>query len=359
MTEQPEHRRQIPVKNHPGIYRKGTRYLVKWRHHGRQRSRSFRTLAEAKRFKRQVDNGDSQPTSRQPFDAYAREWLSSYRGRTARGLAESTRASYEDAITRLAIPHFCATPLDRIDPPALRAYIDHLAAKGLAPASVRRAYAPVRALLATAYEDGQLKVNPAAGVRVIVRDTRPRTPNWLTGEQTRDLLAAMPTEHADLAHFLAATGCRISEALSVRWGDVGPDEQGRPCVTIAESKTEAGRRTILLSPDTARRLMERRASVAYAGRDDPIFASVTGTTLDPRNWRNRVFRPAAEAAGVPWATPHKLRHGLASLMANSGYSAAQIAAHLGHADGGVLALRTYIHADRLDSAEFIDEALSS
>ena len=44
-------------------------------------------------------------------------------------------------------------------------------------------------------------------------------------------------------------------------------------------------------------------------------------------------------------------------MANQGYSAAKIAAHLGHADGGVLALRTYIHADRLDSADWVDEHL--
>jgi integrase len=55
---------------------------------------------------------------------------------------------------------------------------------------------------------------------------------------------------------------------------------------------------------------------------------------------------------VPWATPHKLRHGLPSLMARNGYSPAQIAAQLGHADGGVLALRTYIHADALNDASF-------
>jgi hypothetical protein len=36
---------------------------------------------------------------------------------------------------------------------------------------------------------------------------------------------------------------------------------------------------------------------------------------------------------------------MASLMAERGYSPAQIAAHLGHADGGVLALRTYVHAE--------------
>jgi hypothetical protein len=52
-----------------------------------------------------------------------------------------------------------------------------------------------------------------------------------------------------------------------------------------------------------------------------------------------------------------LRHGMASLMAERGESPAQIAAHLGHADGGVLALRTYVHPDAIDSLDFVDEAL--
>jgi len=217
--------------------------------------------------------------------------------------------------------------------------------QGLAPATVRRYYAPVRALLATAYEDGKLRTNPAAGVRVVVKDTRSRTPKWLTTEQTKLLLAEMPAEHADLAYFIAATGCRISEALAAAWGDFGPDDDGRIVLTIAKSKTEAGLRTIPLSAETVKRLTRRRTESRYGADGAPIFASSAGTPVDPHNFRHQVFKPAAWRAGVEWATPHKLRHGLASLMAQQGYSPAQIAAHLGHADGGVLALRTYIHAD--------------
>lgn len=78
----------------------------------------------------------------------------------------------------------------------LRRYISHLARFGYSPATVRRYYAPVRALLATAYEDGKLRTNPAAGVRVVVKQAaRETTPKWLTAEQTRDLLAAMPAAH--------------------------------------------------------------------------------------------------------------------------------------------------------------------
>jgi integrase len=129
-------------------------------------------------------------------------------------------------------------------------------------------------------------------------------------------------------------------------------------LTIPKAKTPAGVREIPLSPETARRLTKHRAEARFAGDGDPVFPSSVGTVIDPCNWRRQVFNPAAKSPGVPWATPHKLRHGLASLMARNGYGPAQIAAHLGHADGGVLALRTYIHAELLDDAGFIDEALS-
>jgi integrase len=355
----PHHRLRVPVKGHPGIYRKGDRYQVRWRHHGHERTRSFRLLSEASRFKAKVLSGDTQATSREPFRRYAEQWIEDYSGRTAGGVSEATRQSYRDALERFAVPFFKTTPLDRIDPPMLRRYIRHLATKhNLAPSSVRRVYAPVRALLATAYEDGLLRTNPALGVRVVVKDRRPRVPKWLTAEQTRNLLDAMPTKDADLAYFLAATGCRISEALDARWRDVQPDEDGRIVLSIPKAKTLAGIRTIPLSPETVRRLTKRRSEARFAATDDPIFPSAVGTPMDAHDFRRRVFRPAAERAGVPWATPHKLRHGLASLMANRGYSPAQIASHLGHADGGVLALRTYVHADALDDASFVDEALS-
>lgn len=354
----PEHRRWLPVKGHPGVYRKGSRILVRWRHHGRQKTRSFRTLTEAARFKAQTASGDTQATSRESFRRYAQQWVDAYTGRTASGDSASTRESYRDALTRLAIPFFGTVPLDRIDPPLLREFIDHLAGKGLAPASVRRAYAPVRALIGTAHGDGLLRTNPAQGVRVIVRDERRRKPRRLTPDETRSLLKAMPAEHADLAYFLASTGCRISEALAARWEDVGPDRQRRPALTIPKAKTPSGERTIPLSPLTVRRLTKRRAEAQFSGASDPIFPTRRGTAWDQSNYRRNVFAPAAKRAGVAWATPHALRHGLASLLADHGFGAAQIAAHLGHADGGVLALRTYIHTDPLESAEFIDAALS-
>jgi integrase len=137
---------------------------------------------------------------------------------------------------------------------------------------------------------------------------------------------------------------------------VSRDADGTPTVTIRKSKTRAGERTIPLSPETARMLTRRRAAAEFKADAAPIFPSESGTAMDDHNYRQRVFKPAAKRAGVPWASPHKLRHGMASLMAERGYGAADIAAMLGHADGGVLALKTYIHP-KVRAVDFVDDVL--
>src|SRR5690348_2389297 len=134
--------RRLEPTGHPGIYRKQNRFVVVWRHRGRQRKRSFRTLTEARRFKAQTMAGETAPTS----------------------------------IERVIVPYFSrempTLKLDELGPADLRDFIAHLADAGHAPATVRRYVAPLRAMLATAYEDGRIARNPAAGVRVVVPGER-------------------------------------------------------------------------------------------------------------------------------------------------------------------------------------------
>jgi integrase len=113
------------------------------------------------------------------------------------------------------------------------------------------------------------------------------------------------------------TGARISEALNTTYGGVGQDVDGGPVLSFPKSKTEAGLRPIPLTPDAARMLTRRRAATG-AGDDELIFPDAAGNPYDRRAWTRRVFKPAAKRAGVPWAGPHMLRHGVATLMAEQG-----------------------------------------
>src|SRR5205085_1756216 len=89
---------------------------------------------------------------------------------------------------------------------------------------------------------------------------------------------------------------------------------------------------------------------------EPVFASETGGYLDPSNVAARVFKPAAEAAGVPWASFHTLRHTCATMLFRNGVSAKQAQLWLGH-HSPAFTLATYVHllADDLPDPTFFDD----
>jgi integrase len=351
----PSRRERIP--GHPGLYRTPSgKVVARFRDRtGKVRSRTYRNLTLADRAKNGVDaidRSERTATPRTPFRQYATEWISTYRGRRRGGAKRSTIDSYADTLRVHAIPFFGTIRLDQIDPPLLKRYIAHLERQGYASATIHRFYAPVRALLATAYEDGIL--HRPVNIRIVLEhaDAPQRRPA-LTGEQTAALLAEIPAEHLDLALLYATTGARLSEPLGLRWRDITTDGHGYPVVSFPRSKTDAGLKPIRLTPGMAQAFTRRRAA-ADAGPDELIFPTVRGGELDGRNWRQSVFKAAAERAGIPWATPHMLRHGVATAMAATGAEAYDIARHLRHADGGRLAMQTYIHPDAPNVA-FLDD----
>src|SRR4051794_29278838 len=93
--------------SYPGIYKRGTGkrggkpYVVIFRHRGKQHKSFHRTLAEAKEAKGERDHRQAgAPPARVTFENYARAWVESYPGRTSRGLSDTTRGSYRDALER-------------------------------------------------------------------------------------------------------------------------------------------------------------------------------------------------------------------------------------------------------------------
>lgn len=352
--------RMTKVNGHPGIFKRGDRYLVPWKLNGRsQTPDSYPTLTAAIQGKGRRMAGDREPLARKPFAQYAEQWLGTYQGRTSGGVSDGTAASYRDAVERLAVPYFGRKRIGEIKAPDLRNYIAHLQGqrvkgKPIKSATIRRYFAPVRALFATAYEDGVIPSNPAAGVRVFVAGERKRRVKVLTVDEIKRLVGAIDERHRDFVMFLAYTGVRISEGLAARWGDLVVHE-GKPHLSIPDSKTEAGIRLVPLAPEFNRSLMRRRASATYAAAADPIFPSTTGSAMDDHNWRYRVWRPAVEATGIE-ATPHTLRHSLATLLFDRGRNAGQVAAWIGHTDKA-FTLRTYVHTHDAGSADDLDDVL--
>lgn len=361
--------RELVATSVPGVFRRGGRYVVRYRDpQGRQRQRAARTLTEARALKAQLASdivrGEYRPTSTITFGAYAVSWIATYQGRTSRGIRVETVEDYAAELHRRAIPHFGRRRLADIAPRDIRDYAAQLSAAGLRPASVRQAIAPVRALLATAFEDGEIRTNPAAGVRiagVLREDGEPAAPKALSEDELRALLEAVAPPWRPFVEFVAHTGMRIGEAVAVRWYDVDLDARrvhvrrrwfrGR----FAPPKSTYGLRSIPLSAGMVASLEVRRNEAGAIDADALVWTNRDGRILDPSNLLERVMKPAARAAGVPWASWHTLRHTCGSLLFRYGANAKQVQHWLGH-HSPAFTLAVYVHllSEDAPDADFLD-----
>ena len=226
------------VKGAPGIYRRsGGGYVVRYRDpSGKDRKTCARTLAAARNLRAQlvsdVSRGEWTPLKRVAFDDYARSWIATYNGRTASGIRESTLVEYrralgltEDGERRKdgigAVPHFGGQFLAAIAPRDVKAWLRGLSDAGASPSTVRTYLAPQRALFADAVEEGLIRANPAAGLRlprpVAREEESEERAKALTEKELRALVTAAPEEWRLFTRFLAATGLRLGEALALRW----------------------------------------------------------------------------------------------------------------------------------------------
>jgi hypothetical protein len=120
--------------------------------------------------------------------------------------------------------------------------------------------------------------------------------------------------------------------------------------TVPSSASAPGGRAIPLSSSNSRRAHARL-----------VFPDPHGRPWDDervRNWRKRVFAPAADAAGVPDARPYDLRHSFVSLLIYDGASVLDVARQAGHAP--TMTLDTYGHIfDELAETDRIPPKTSS
>ena len=95
-----------------------------------------------------------------------------------------------------------------------------------------------------------------------------------------------------------------------------------------ETKTRAGRRTLVLPSWALADLQERWARGVRL--EDPVFSDSLGGLRDPKNTR-RAVRAALDRVGFDWVTSHSFRKTTATMLDEAGLSVRMIADQLGHA----------------------------
>ena len=370
MREKPngDHRDYRPTAM-PGVYARGSKDHPYWSVRytdadGKRANERFDTYEDACAFKARISDEVERQTHRRPdhttFKAYAEAWPDRYRGRTTAGLREATRERYRAQINT-AVACLAGRsgrrPLAAVTPEDIEVYVDHLYRDGHTPTTVRRYMVPLKAMLSQAVREGRIKSNPATGVPLLPSDptmipddddAAEDKAKALSPDEIVALIAALPERHRLQVSLIARTGLRISEALGLRWQDVDRQEgvvRVRQAVVggkIGKPKTKRSRRSIPVGDDLMRDLLAQRLAAKHSGDDDLVFGTRSGRPVDLSSCYEWLI-PAAEAAGVPWARFHALRHGAATAWFAAGVPITVVSALLGHSTAS-FTLSVYTHA---------------
>lgn len=320
------------MSKYPGIetYRgkRGNRYKVRFRDgQGKQCSSTFRTLAEAKDFKRTVDHerqSGSTPSARAnkiTFVDFTSTWRESQRHRP------STARRRDGILADHLIPTLGDLTLDKIRRPTLQSLVDKWEADGLQPNTIRNHVQILRSVFKRAVRDEILMKNPAADLE-LPRVRRPEH-QALTPDQCVALLNATGEDYAPIVLAFLGTGCRWAELAGMTVADFDPVNR---TVRVTTSKTDAGLRTIHLDSQTALAVSKHLLATGRSGLSDgPLFTSPEGQPLNYANFRNRVLIPAFKRAGLVGFTLHSLRRTHATLLVAMGHNAKVVQDRMGHA----------------------------
>jgi len=149
---------------------------------------------------------------------------------------------------------------------------------------------------------------------------------WITQDQARDLLAALPLHIRSLVWFMLLTGIRQREAFNLTWESVHFD---RGVIEIIAKGGIA--REVDLSAEAGVILAEQPPDGRYV--------------FDTTNYRRR-FDAAKAAAGIDDFRWHDLRHTCATWLGQSGASLDVIRQQLGHSS--IVVTQKYRHVSRAE-----------
>jgi integrase len=303
---------------------------------GRVRSRSFDRRRDAESWAREAQRTVERGAHIDPdlgkmmFSDWATRWYDS-----AQDLRPSSRARVEIAIRRELLPRFASHRLSAIGHEDVQELVNDLVSRGAAPASTRKVFHVLSAIMGTAVSSGRILSSPCANVRL--PQVRRREMRCLSAEELHRLAEEVPERDRALILVAGYLGLRWSEIVGLRVGDVSLLER-RLTVrnTVVElnghlhegpPKTSGSERTMTIPAFIAdligMHIGKHPSKVGY------VFTSPEGGPLR-KNFMGRVFGPCTRRAGLEGLRFHDLRHTAAALAISIGAHPKVIQQRLGH-----------------------------
>lgn len=302
-----------------GVYRRGSTWWVRFQWHGKEFRRSARTtsktvaqqyLAQMIEEHRRLDRGG------RPRRAY-REALERFCVEAMPALKPTTQRRYGTSFRQLD-PFFGSLLLDEINKTRLGEFVAARRRGGATGATIRRDLATLSGVCSCAVAWDYIDANPVSVFdRRHLKEAPPRT-SYPSDADVRRLVGRAAPMMGRIVLFLAQTGMRQEEAVSLEWSQVSLQRRE---VRLTKTKTSAPR-IVPLSDEAIGTLVgtPRHVTSSY------VFWHGTGQRYSSFSSQ---YRNLAVRAGVAWRC-HDLRHKFASEFLQRTGDLAALQAILGH-----------------------------
>jgi integrase len=334
---------------------------------------TFRTKKEAQQEERRALEGVDRGTFVDPSKVTLSETIELWLKMKKQLVSGNTHYQYSSCYELHIKPVLGAVLVQKLTHDILQRQVTAWSDGGMGASLVRRCVSVIRQSLDGARKSRIVESNPIEDIERPSDKKKKDLVAWTPEQIATFLDTAKDDIYFPLWHLLALEGCRRSEALGLRWSDVDlesgsativqtvvPDAQNKGAAkTQPRTKTEAGARTIMLTPTTVeaikakKRVVEERqkASGTEWSDGDVIVTTSIGTQVNPSSVRRRLHGIIA-ASGLPTITAHDLRHIAATRMIAAGVPMAIVSHKLGHSTIGIT-MDLYSHLLPSDQSEAV------
>lgn len=287
-------------------------------------------------------------------------------------MSPNTLRAYEQNIRHIINPKLGALIAKEVKTMRIQTFITEVGDEnGAGSASACRTV--LSGMFSLAVRNDIIVSNPVTGVQGAKRKKPSRAAKGMTPAAIEKMLATVHADEAlqaidfpDVWEFMSQVGCRIGEALALRWSHVNFEEsqvtvgpsvvqpKGEASYIWEPPKTDDSYRTIVV-PKRAMALLKRRRETGLETDLGLVFPSVLGelrtTSRVSSQWAEERTR-----LGYPKFTSHGFRKSVATILDKAGMSARDIAEYLGHEQPS---MTMDVYMDRNTQSKMMAEALDS
>jgi integrase len=307
----------------------GRKYVVRYRHEGRQLEKGFATRREAKDWLVKFEHDSREQTFVDPkmagerFGRVADRWLARHPG------SPRTKQWYETVLRRHVKPVFGTKTLAAVatDREGVERFLrETLPAKGLGASVANSCYTVIKAIVNDAIKAGRL---PASAHRLrgieIPRVAQKASLVFASHDQVKRLAEGMPEPYGLTIYLMRGCGLRLGEALGVQRDDFNGGS-----LRLSRQLAPDGREARPLKHRDEGQFRDIPVPAYVSAALVPEWAGFPG--VDHRAYR-AWFNRARDNAGLPKTfTPHVLRHIFASVALAGGIPITDVSKWLGHRD---------------------------